>query len=289
MLFVTELNAIACVCVRAQLNRIYARIAVLIFRMRSHPIFFALSFCVQVMVAPAAVANASAQVDSFDLADSLAVERGSAFAGSSAASSGGSMNRRSSGSAATLDRAVAAVMTVSLAAAGCQLDAEGAVCVIPASVPAVVGASGSGNTGASTRNGLVSGTSLAKSGRARQPGLTATMASAPVQAQRRLSAAAQSSIAVSTASDSAKEAAETSSSKGVESPAPAELVLDAATRAQATRVFASRALLDSLTLVERAVQQNLYHDAHRRYRGGPAIDIVEGLLAAGELIIARVG
>lgn len=236
------------------------------------------------MVAPASVANASAQVDSFDLADSLAIERGSAFAGSSAASGGGSMNRRSSGSAATLDRAVSAVMTVSLAAAGCQLDAEGAVCVIPTGVPAV-SASGPGAAGSSTRNGLLSGTSLAKGGRARQPGLAASVAIAPPQAQRRLSAAAQSSatVSVSVASDAATGAGDApSSSKAAEAPAAVELILDAATRAQATRVFASRALLDSLTLVERAVQQNQYHDAHRRYRGGPAIDVVEGLLAAGK-------
>jgi hypothetical protein len=46
-------------------------------------------------------------------------------------------------------------------------------------------------------------------------------------------------------------------------------------------VLTSRALADTLQLMERAVQQNLYHEAHRRYRAGPGLDLLERLLTAG--------
>ena len=58
--------------------------------------------------------------------------------------------------------------------------------------------------------------------------------------------------------------------------------LDVVTQLQANRVLSSRNLLDSLGLVERAVQQNLYHHSHRLYRSGPAQDLLERMLEAGQ-------
>ena len=58
--------------------------------------------------------------------------------------------------------------------------------------------------------------------------------------------------------------------------------LDVVTQLQAARVLSSRGLLDSLGLVERAVQQNLYHHSHRLYRSGPAQDLLEQMLEAGQ-------
>ena len=58
--------------------------------------------------------------------------------------------------------------------------------------------------------------------------------------------------------------------------------LDVVTQLQASRVLSSRGLLDSLGLVERAVQQNLYHNSHRLYRSGPAQDLLERMLEAGQ-------
>jgi hypothetical protein len=49
----------------------------------------------------------------------------------------------------------------------------------------------------------------------------------------------------------------------------------------AGRVLGSRSLLDSLALMERAIQQNLYHEALRRYRAPAGADDVERLLYAG--------
>ena len=238
------------------------------------------------MVAPASIANASVQVDSFDLADSITSLRNGAFITGGVDGGGGPLapsagNRRSSGSAATLGRAVSAVMAVSLAATGCQLDADGGVSVVPAGLPSS-GALGTTGGAGILRSG---GPGIAKSGagtRSRVPGTAAsTVSSVAAAAQRRTSLI--SGVNSSTTSDPAS-----SSPQANDAPAKTDAVittdlppLDAATRAQASRVFASRALLNSLELVERAVQQNLYHEAHRRYRGGPAIDIVEGLLAAG--------
>lgn len=247
------------------------------------------------MVAPASVANAAAQVDSFDLLDTIAATRSGAFSSSGGAATGTSGSRRSSGSAATLDRAVSAVMALSLAATGCQLDADGSVCVIPSGMSAAGAQHAAGPVNGAGRSGLPGASAImARSGRGRQAATTtlgsttASLAAAPssvVPDQRRSSGAGPASTvnasSTSDVSGGALPAEQSPQRPSADAIVLTDLVLDAATRAQATKVFDSRALLNSLMLVERAVQQNLYHEAHRRYRGGPAIDLVEGLLAAG--------
>jgi WD40 repeat protein len=54
-----------------------------------------------------------------------------------------------------------------------------------------------------------------------------------------------------------------------------------ATVRQAERVLNSRSLLSSLALVERAVQQNLYHGKHRKYRALGGAEAIEAFLKAG--------
>jgi WD40 repeat protein len=47
------------------------------------------------------------------------------------------------------------------------------------------------------------------------------------------------------------------------------------------RIFASHSFVEKLALSERCVQQNAYHDSHKLYRAGPALDLNTRLLAAG--------
>ena len=42
-------------------------------------------------------------------------------------------------------------------------------------------------------------------------------------------------------------------------------------------MLSSKELLHSLQTVERAIQQNLYHDHHRLYRAVPGADVVSGM------------
>eukprot|EP01138_Halocafeteria_seosinensis_P012280 gb/GECG01012549.1/.p1 GENE.gb/GECG01012549.1/~~gb/GECG01012549.1/.p1 ORF type:complete len:1327 (+),score=271.85 gb/GECG01012549.1/:1-3981(+) len=54
---------------------------------------------------------------------------------------------------------------------------------------------------------------------------------------------------------------------------------------QLQELISSRQLMSGLSVVERAVQQNLYHHAHRLYRSRAGLEAVEGLLAGMRNII----
>jgi hypothetical protein len=240
------------------------------------------------MVAAASVANASSQVDSWGLADDMTTDVPSTQHGTLASS-----ERRSSSSAATLDRAVTSIIAASLSATGCQLDADGSVCVVPAGHAAALHAGAQKNAPSTASRGAGVGSS--RPGRPRPSAAvgvsSATDGSGDAAGPRRASAVLKQTtnlgIGVSSASDTSGSVASGGQVvvKGddVDTGVASESVppLDAANSALASRVLSSHALLESLTLAERAVQQNLYHDAHRRYRGGPAVDVLEGLLSAG--------
>jgi hypothetical protein len=113
-----------------------------------------------------------------------------------------------------------------------------------------------------------------------------TTSSAPLDATHHHKAHAPASklAAATAAADTA--AAAIASSSAASEVADDELEdgagpLEIATQVQATRVLGSRSLLDTLGLVERAIQQNLYQASHRLYRSGPAQDLLERMLDAG--------
>jgi hypothetical protein len=56
---------------------------------------------------------------------------------------------------------------------------------------------------------------------------------------------------------------------------------------ETARVLSSRSLLHSLSIVERALQQNVFHAAHRMYKAVTGVEMLESLVASNAATPAK--
>lgn len=156
-----------------------------------------------------------------------------------------------------VERAVEATVALSLATPGCLIDAEGSVRMLPPAGGVVTGAGGASAGGQGGKAG----------GKVNLRASTATPSAPTPQSPAPAPVAAASSSATAAAA-----------SDGLDG---LFMGLDVHAIHSVERLLSSHALLDSLALVERCVQANLYHVAHKRARVGPGGEALDALIAAG--------
>ncbi len=265
---------------------------------------------------PPATRSSEAQADSWDIYDSI---RASSEAAAGGSGEGGATGHGGAGAAArgvggggSLERVVDAMVSVSLATPGCLIDADTAVNILPPQ-PAGSGAGARGKVkdgGVASSSAVGVGSSAALGGAGvggglagKGGGLGVSNAAAGVSGGKGWGRESRSSSMSEDAMSQSQDGGGRSRSGSVvlgQAPGAGGAgaggaggmgggadgddgagPLDVVVQQQANRIFRSRALLDGLALVERAVQQNLYHVSHRKYRSGPAQDLLDTLLEAG--------
>lgn len=237
--------------------------------------------------------TSEAQVDNWDIYDSkqhmLAMEHMKNNPDTTNFGPSATAAKRNTG----LENVVDAVVSVSLATPGCLIDADGAVNILPP-VAAPVKKSNKYDPNLQTSQSALSSSNAGSSNanRNQQTKDPSKPTDAPVARGWGMDSrsSAISNVSFSGRMGSAGNNGGTGLGDNDENNDKTKTnnndddgvgPLDVVVQQQANRIFRSRSLFDNLALVERAIQQNLYHESHRKYRSGPAQDLLDTLLEAG--------
>lgn len=232
----------------------------------------------EVMVASAPTRDVACVATSWDIHDTIEQDDGGGLDGADLEMlTGGTGADGSKQNQTALETNVENVVAAALSSAGCLLDAEAAVTI---TAPA-----GSRKGKSHSKVGSTSRSRAAGGGTSRIDGAST----------RASSMASSSRVGISRSRQTANSSHEDSSRGQSRKGSVVADAADARPRApesaderdvllqrEANRILSSKSLIMSLDMVERAIQQNMYHVAHRLYRANPGGVYLERLLAAEE-------